>query len=228
METIVAKPSPTRGRPRSFDRDRALERAMLLFWRHGFAATSIADLTRAMGISAPSLYAAFGDKERLFLEAVERYRHVAGVATERILAAAPTARLAVERLLDSAARQLTCPDHPRGCMMVTAAMNCSGACHHLQEALARQRTASTRLLQERIDRGIAAGELPPSTDAAALAAFYQTVLQGMTIQACDGADSESLRATAAAAMRAWPVAADPVRKGEAGRQSGSGLARRGS
>lgn len=188
---------------------------MLLFWRHGFTATSIADLTEAMGISAPSLYAAFGDKERLFLEAVERYQQKAGGAAERILAAAPTARAAVERLLGSAARQLSSADHPPGCMVVTAAMNCSDACQHLQEALGRQRAASTRLLQDRIAQGIAAGELPASTDAAALAAFYQTVLQGMTIQARDGADSASLLATAAAAMRAWPAAANPARKGRA-------------
>jgi AcrR family transcriptional regulator len=213
MGTIVAKPSPARGRPRSFDRDNALERAMLLFWRHGFTATSIADLTEAMGISAPSLYAAFGDKERLFLEAVERYQQKAGVAAERILATAPTARAAVERLLGSAARQLASTDHPPGCMVVTAAMNCSDACQHLLEALGRQRAASSRLLQDRIARGITAGELPASTDAAALAAFYQTVLQGMTIQARDGADSASLLATAAAAMRAWPAAAGPARKG---------------
>ncbi|HEX2525060.1 MAG TPA: TetR/AcrR family transcriptional regulator [Geminicoccus sp.] len=177
---------------------------MLLFWRQGYAATSVAELTAAMGINPPSLYAAFGDKERLFLEAVESYQHKASQAAARLLAEAPTAKLAIERLLEAMAQHLTCPDHPSGCMVVTAAMNCSSDCSHLQHALAERRAAGTRRLRERIEQGIRDGELPAEVDAAGLASFYDTVMQGMTIQAKDGANREQLLATTRTAMRAWP------------------------
>lgn len=177
---------------------------MRLFWRQGYAATSIAELTAAMGINPPSLYGAFGDKERLFLEAVERYQRSADAAAERILAEAPTARAAIENLLRSVAEQFTCPDQPSGCMVVTAVMNCPDAEGHLKEVMARIRAASAGRILNRIRDAIATGELPADTDADALGAFFDTVLQGMTIQARDGASRASLCAIAACAMRAWP------------------------
>src|ERR1700737_2271235 len=122
MNISPRKSSKGRGRPRSFDRDAALERAMEIFWRQGYEATSINDLTAAMGINAPSLYIAFGDKERLFLEAVERYRCGPG-SSARVLAEGATARLTIERLLEESAVELTRSSHPPGCMVVTSTMN---------------------------------------------------------------------------------------------------------
>jgi AcrR family transcriptional regulator len=203
MKISSGKICRARGRPRSFDREEALERAMEVFWRQGYEATSIGDLTAAMGINPPSLYAAFGDKERLFLEAVERYECRPGFGAS-VLCEEPTARGAIERLLEESARELTRRGHPRGCMVVTAATNCSIGSAHLQAALAKRRAASEAYVKARIERGIRDGEVPPTTDAGALAKFYTTVIQGMTIQARDGATRKRLLAVGEAAMRAWP------------------------
>jgi AcrR family transcriptional regulator len=193
-----------RGRPREFDREAALERAIDVFWRHGYEATSVSDLTAAMGINPPSLYAAFGDKEKLFLEAVERYQQKRRQTLAKLFDEEPTARQAVHRLLREAARELACSSHPRGCMLVMSDTNCSDASAHVQSDLAQRRAAMKASLKARIDRGAAAGELPRGTDTAALAEFYSTVFQGMVMQARDGATPKRLLATAEAAMRAWP------------------------
>src|SRR5882672_8200277 len=205
MEKNAEKPTRARGRPLSFDRDKALENAMHIFWERGYEAASVSELTAAMGITPPSLYAAFGDKERLFLEAIERYASGPGGGAPRALAEEPTARAAIERLLHEAAEELTSSCHPAGCMVVTAATNCSVASAHIQAALAKRRASAEAGIRERIEQGIADGELPADTDAAALANFYTTVFQGMAMQARDGASHDSLLATAGTAMRAWPV-----------------------
>jgi len=201
-----AKPVKSRGRPLSFDRDQVLENAMHVFWQRGYEAASISELTAAMGITAPSLYSAFGDKERLFLEAIERYATGPGGGYPRALEEEPTAYLAIKRCLEEAAEELTRPCHPKGCMVVMAATNCSEASAHIQAALAKRRAASDDGIRCRIECGIQSGELPATTDAAALANFYASVFRGMSMQATDGASRESLMATAAAAMRAWPAA----------------------
>ena len=195
-----------RGRPLSFDRDAALERAMHVFWERGYEAASIADLTAAMGITPPSLYTAFGDKERLFLDAIERYALGPGSAGSRALAEEPTARGAIQRWLEESADELTRPCHPQGCMMVMAATNCSVAAERVQTALAKRRAAAVANLQSRIQAAVEGGELPPGTDADALATFYATVYQGMSMQAKDGATPASLLASVEMAMRSWPVA----------------------
>lgn len=199
----TAKP---RGRPLSFCRETVLEKAMHVFWERGYESSSISDLTAAMGITPPSLYAAFGDKEHLFLEAVERYAMGPAGGVLGGLETHPTARSAIQGFLECGAKVLTEPDHPRGCMVVMAATNCSIAAERVQAALAKRRAAGEVEMTSRIQRGIDDGELPPETDAAALANFYATVYQGMSMQAKDGATFENLMATAAAAMRAWPVA----------------------
>src|SRR4051812_45100840 len=119
---MVAGNAP-RGRPRSFDRDAALDRAMLLFWEHGYEATSLSQLTSAMGISPPSLYAAFGDKQALFLETVERYITRGGADAEALMGDAKTAREAIARFLEASAAKLTDPKFPRGCMVVLSAVS---------------------------------------------------------------------------------------------------------
>ena len=201
VKALKAPPKP-RGRPLSFDRDAALEQAMHVFWERGYEAASINDLTNAMGITPPSLYTAFGDKAHLFMEAIERYNNGPGGFGQRALAEEATARGAIERLLNEAADELTQDCHPLGCMMV-----CSVAADHIQQALVKRRALGVASMQARIQRGIAEGELLPGTDAGALANFYSTVYQGMSMQAKDGASRESLMGTVNAAMRAWPAAA---------------------
>jgi len=197
-------PRKPRGRPLSFDRDAALETAMHVFWERGYEAASISDLTSAMGITPPSLYTAFGDKEQLFLEAIERYALGYGSAGARALNEEPTARGAIERWLLEAANELTQPCHPKGCMVVMAATNCSAAAERVQDALLLRRTEAIANVGRRIQGGIDGGELPPDTDPQDLANFYAIIYQGMSMQAKDGATHESLVATVRTAMRSWP------------------------
>jgi AcrR family transcriptional regulator len=177
---------------------------MEVFWKHGFEGASLHDLTEAMDINPPSLYAAFGDKERLFLEAVERYEAKHGAACP--YADATTAREAIERLLTYTANEFCKSCNPRGCLMVMAATTSSTSSAQLQAALAEQRAASRARLKARIDRGLSEGELPRETDTGALADFYSTILSGMSLQARDGASRKRLMATVDAAMRSWPEA----------------------
>ncbi|WIT12552.1 TetR/AcrR family transcriptional regulator [Paucibacter sediminis] len=200
-----AKACKPRGRPLSFDREQALEQAMHVFWRRGYEAASISELTAAMGITAPSLYTAFGDKERLFLEAIERYASGPGGGYMRALREEPSAFLAIQRCLEESAEELTRPCHPKGCMMTMAATNCTEASAHIQAALSKRRAEADEGMRCRIEQGITSGELPAGTDAVALSNFYVAVLRGMSMQAADGASRETLMATAAAAMRAWPA-----------------------
>src|SRR5256712_2657925 len=127
MKRANGKPVKPRGRRREFDREAGLEQAIDVFWRHGYEATSMSDLTAAMGVNPPSLYAAFGDKEKLFLEAVERYQQQRRQSVTKVFDEAPTAREAVRRLLREAASRLACSGHPRGCMLVMSDANCSDA-----------------------------------------------------------------------------------------------------
>ncbi|MEO5735761.1 MAG: TetR/AcrR family transcriptional regulator, partial [Rubrivivax sp.] len=156
-------------------------------------------------ITPPSLYAAFGDKTQLFLEAIECYGKGPGGFYQRALDEAPTAREAIRRILCDAAAELTQTCHPQGCMMVMAATNCSVAAEHIQAALVKRRALGLGLMQTRIQRGVDGGEMPPDTDAAALAHYYVTVYQGMSMQAKDGATKDSLMASVELAMRAWPA-----------------------
>ena len=200
-----AKPRKPRGRPLSFDRDAALETAMHVFWERGYEAASIADLTSAMGITPPSLYTAFGDKEHLFLETIERYALNFGSAGTRALREETTARGAIERWLLESARELTEPCHPKGCMVVMAATNCSAAAERVQDALLLRRTEALADVRRRIQGDIDMGQLPADTDAAELASFYGAVYQGMSMQAKDGATRDGLLRTVKTAMRAWPA-----------------------
>jgi len=204
MPTLPARKA--RGRPLSFDRDTALESAMHVFWERGYEAASISELTAAMGITPPSLYTAFGDKERLFLETVERYALNFGSSGARALREEPTAHGAIERWLLEAANELTLPSHPKGCMVVSAATNCSAAAERVQAALLLRRTEAIADVGRRIQGSIDRGELPADTDAGELANFYAAIYQGMSMQAKDGATHEALVKTVKTAMRAWPAA----------------------
>jgi AcrR family transcriptional regulator len=195
------------GRPRSFDRDQALEGAIAVFWEHGYDATSIAQLTGALGIGAASLYAAFGDKRALFFEALDRYLRTYAAFTGRALAEELGARDAVERLLREAAAAYTRPDHPRGCLLITAATNCSPQSADIAARLRELRAQGADALEDKIAAATRTGELPAGTDARALATFYSAVLQGMSAQARDGAARTDLEQIAEAALLAWPSTA---------------------
>ncbi|KYF50023.1 TetR family transcriptional regulator [Sorangium cellulosum] len=198
-----------RGRPRSFDRAAALRRAMEVFWERGYEGTSLSDLTAAMGISSPSLYAAFGCKEALFREAVALYTEVEGAAASRAMGAQPTARGAVEAMLRSNAEAYVCPGKPSGCMIVLAATLGTPESEGVRSYLAEVRRSAQGELQRRLERGVAEGDVPAGTDTAALAAFYTTVLNGLSLQARDGASREALQAIVDCAMAAWDVLARP-------------------
>ena len=206
---------PPRGRPRSFDRSAALRRAMEVFWAKGYDGASLTDLTAAMGINAPSLYAAFGGKEALFREALALYGATEGTEIWDAIPSAPTAREAVRRFLEATAIAFTTPGKPRGCLIVLGALHADGANDTVCRELREHRAGNVAALQERLERAVAEGELPRGLDCPALATFYVTVQQGMSIQARDGASRETLLAVARAAMAAWDGLAGPPGRGDA-------------
>ncbi len=192
------------GRPRGFDRDTALEAAMFLFWRKGFATTSMNDLCDAMGVGSPSLYAAFGSKEALYLEAVEHYARTQGPPVWDKLAEGATARAGIENLLIAAAYSLPkSRATPAGCMAVLAAVGDEWPTA-IARVVKKVRLEMLGMLRSRLENAVAKRELPTSTDIDGLSRFYLSVYQGMAIQARDGATQAELRAVAAAAMAPWP------------------------
>ncbi|MEZ2330608.1 TetR/AcrR family transcriptional regulator [Mesorhizobium sp. RCC_202] len=192
-----------RGRPRSFDRTAALRQAMELFWAKGYEGTSIADLTAAMGIGSPSLYAAFGSKEALFLEATEYYTQAEGTEIWAALDKAPTACKAVENFLRQTARAYSQSDRPQGCLIALGALHEDSSSGAICDDLRRRRAENRTALLRRLERAVAEGELPAGFDSGTAATFYATVQHGMSIQARDGASRAALLATVAGAMAAW-------------------------
>ena len=204
MKQKTLLPKRKTGRPLSFDRDAALHAAMLLFWRHGYESTSLSDLTAAMGVTPPSIYAAFGDKKRLFLEAIGLY--LSGPVTSgTIIATAPTALAAAEGLLQASVYGFTGPDTPSGCLLASSAISCSAAAADVQHELAAMRQGIEAQLRDKIITAIDAGEMPSDADAAALAAHVMAVIQGMSTLARDGATRTKLLSIAAVAIQAWPI-----------------------
>ena len=193
----------TRGRPRAFDREAALRRAMAVFWERGYEGTSTADLCQALGINKPSLYAAFGNKEALFREAVDLYDRTEGAALQCALEREPTARAAVEAMLRENAVAYCEESKPRGCMIVLAALIGATENAAVRRFLTQTRAKGEAELQDRIERGQRDGDVPPDADAAAMAAFFTTVQQGLSVQARDGASAAKLAQIVDGAMAAW-------------------------
>lgn len=193
-----------KGRPREFCTEGALDAALHVFWRQGYEGTSLTDLTEAMGISRPSLYAAFGNKEELFRRALDRYAETGPGAIQREALAEPTARRVTERLLRSAAESLTNPDNPPGCLAVSGALACGDAAESIKNELCGRRAASEAALAARFARAKEDGDLCKDTDPAALARFVVTITQGMSVQAAGGASRADLMCVVDMALVAWP------------------------
>ena len=193
-----------RGRPRSFDERAALEAALSVFWKHGYEGASLAELTAAMRINRPSLYAAFGNKEELFRRALDHYTAGAAALHDSALRQ-PTARAAVEKLLRSAADALGDCKNPRGCLLVQSALVCGTAGESVKQELIARRAAVRAAWRKRFQKAKADGDLPADADPAALARYLSALSAGMAVEAVNGADRAELRRLADVALRAWPV-----------------------
>lgn len=200
------------GRPRKFDPEVALERAMRVFWEKGFEGASLSDLTEAMGINRPSLYAAFGNKQQLFRKALERYSKGPAASNAAALRL-PTAREVVAAILHGNIDLLTCEANPRGCMVVQSALVCGEEGEAVSRELAEKRRATETALRQRLKKAVAEGDLPEASDPAELARFVMTLAYGLSVQATSGAKSEELHRVADMALRAWPKA--PARRAKA-------------
>lgn len=191
------------GRPRAFDTEKALDQALSVFREKGYEGASLADLTAAMGINPPSLYAAFGNKEALFGKALDRYAEKqAGFYRDALVR--PTAREAVEALLAGAVEMATDAKSPRGCLLVSGALACGEEADGVRAELARRRNDGERMLRRRLEQARAEGDLPAGADPADLARYVTTVLQGLAVQAAGGAKRSDLRRVADVALGAWP------------------------
>jgi AcrR family transcriptional regulator len=197
-------PARKRGRPRTLDRDVGLEVAARLFWERGYEGTSIADLTKAMGVTPPSLYATFGSKEELYRQALDHnIAHETKRRSEALQAELP-AYDALAFYLDDVVQGLTNPKNPSGCIISTAVLQHAEENESVAREVAARRETSIQCIKARFGRAIAEGDLPAVTDVDALARFYSAVVQGMSAQACDGASTETLRKLADIALSAWP------------------------
>jgi|SRR5271170_3936730 len=192
------------GRPREFDKSEAIEKSMLLFWRQGYEGTSIADLTEALGITRPSLYAAFGNKELLFRAVLDRYDE----GTAEFLSGSldlPTAREVAEGLLRGAANFHARPVNPPGCLMVHGALVGSAESDPLRQEARNRRARLREAIRKRLERALAEGDLPEGADPGALARYIVAVMRGMAVEAASGAKGGDLNQIVDMAMRAWPA-----------------------
>ncbi|MET9553365.1 TetR/AcrR family transcriptional regulator [Streptomyces sp. NPDC006645] len=194
------------GRPRGFDADEALETAMRVFWEHGYEGASLAELTKAMGITRTSMYAAFGNKEELFRKALERYTE--GPASYGALAMRePTARRVAAAFLNGAVRATTRPGCPNGCLGVQGSLAAGAPGSNARDTLTDWRDEHTSLLRDRLRRAVDEGDLSPDADPGLLARYLMTVSNGIAVQAAGGAARDDLQLVADMALRSWPSAA---------------------
>jgi AcrR family transcriptional regulator len=182
---------------------------MEVFWERGYEGASVAELTEAIGIAAPSLYAAFGSKQNLFREAVALYDSREGSLTERALRSGPTARSSIEAMLRDNARMYADPETPSGCLVVLGATTWTPGNKAVRDYLAGLRRQTFEVGRARLERGVADGDVRADADISAIAAYYRTVLEGLSIQARDGATLETMNAIIDCAMAGWDRLAAP-------------------
>jgi AcrR family transcriptional regulator len=191
------------GRARAFDADEALDRAMTVFWRKGYEGTSLSDLTEAMGINRPSLYAAYGNKEDLFRKVLERYGEGPS-SYEREALARPAAREVAEGLLRGAADVQTDPHTPAGCLATLGTTYCAEDSSPVGKILIASRLAGHAAIRERFERARAEGDLPADADPKVLTQYIGTVVCGMAVLAASGVTRKELERVIELTMRAWP------------------------
>jgi AcrR family transcriptional regulator len=207
------KGAKTMGRPREFDKEKALDEAMEVFWRRGYEGATIAELTGAMGINPPSLYAAFGSKEGLLKAALDRYCEKRDEFMREVLTA-PTAREMVECLLLRIADKQTDPDNPPGCLLVAGGLACGPGAENVPFELAAHRAQAENQLRERFTRARDEGDLAADADPTALARYLSAVIAGMGVLASSGATREDLRQIALVSVKTFgeqPGVANPAR-----------------
>jgi AcrR family transcriptional regulator len=204
LVSMKSKSAPARiGRPRAFEADLALDRALHVFWKKGYEGASLSDLTKEMDINRPSLYAVFGSKEQLFRKALDRYAEGPAAAVREALDQ-PTARAVVEKMFRAAIDMVTNPRTPAGCFMVQGALACGDGAHSIQQELVSRRAAGELALRRRLQRAKRAGDLPSKADPADLARYVVTVIHGMAVQRAGGATRTQLSRVMKTALRAWP------------------------
>lgn len=194
-----------RGRPRNFDRTHVLQQAMMAFWAQGYEGTSMSDLIEVMGLSSPSIYAAFSSKENLFREAVALYRQTEGQRIWTATMAAPTAKHAVETMLSTSAEEFTQPEKPKGCLITLGTLQASKDSEFVSSELKKYRAHTLDLLISKLEQGATEGELLSGQDWRSIATYFITIQQGMSIQARDGASKQTLLQVASNAMLSWPM-----------------------
>ena len=198
----MKKESRPRGRPRSFDESDVLDAATCLFWERGYEGTSIKDLIDAMGLTPPSVYAAFGSKEALYGRVLDRYAETFGQLLLRELDAEPDLKRAISALVQDWARLLTGDGHPKGCMISLGMPTCSPDQAGIAQGVANRRAATRRLFLDRLEAD--RDQLPAGTDLTALANYMAMVIAGMSVLARDGMTTAEVLAVADVAMAAWP------------------------
>ncbi|KOX12638.1 TetR/AcrR family transcriptional regulator [Nocardiopsis sp. NRRL B-16309] len=193
-----------RGRPREFDQERVLDRAMTVFWRHGYEGASLSELQRATGLAPPSIYNAFGSKQGLYEACLDHYTEGVGSRVTEPLDGARADREGMRRVLMNAAREFSDPDRPRGCMISTAALSVGERHTDVGRAVCARRARTLGAVEAYLVRAQQEGRLSAQADTAALARHFGAIIQGMSVQAGDGADRAELEAMADVAMGAWP------------------------
>ena len=194
-----------RGRPKCFDEQEALQKAMLLFWKYGYEATSMSDLTKALNLTAPSIYSTFGDKSQLFSACLDYYLEHEACSLELIFQQAETAKVAIELYLYENLKKLLQQNKPSGCMLVTATMNCSPEHQPLQHDLLLKRQQVKEKIYQRLQQGIRDQDLSPNANIQAMTDYYATVIQGLTMQARDGVPIEQLEEVVTLALKTWAL-----------------------
>lgn len=192
-----------RGNFRAFDTDVALDRALKVFWERGYEGSSLTELTKAIGISRPSLYAAYGNKEELFQKVLDRYE-VGPMMFRTYAMQETTARAVAERLLHGTIENITNEGTPKGCLFVQAALSCGEESEKIRHELNLRRASTEKALSRRFEQAIVEGDLPSHTNPDRLARYVTTVQHGLCVQATSGSTREELMEVVDTAMMAWP------------------------